>query len=405
MEFRLRYNLTLSSFNFPMPRRLIILAATLLLAGAAGATEAIKVGFISTLSGPGAGLGNDIRDGFNLAVKGLHGRLGGRPAVILVADDQQSPDVARQAADKFLKKDKVDFMTGIVFSNIMLAVGPAVFRNQTFFLSANAGPSQYAGAQCNPFFFNVAWQNDNLHEAIGKTMQDKGFKNTLIVTADYPGGQDAVAGFKRYYKGKVADEIRVRLGQLDYPVELARIRAAKPDALFFFLPGGMAVNFVKQFDAAGLSRDIQLFAPGFSADEDVIKAVGAPMMGMFNASHWAHDMENAENKRFVAAFEKEYGRLPSLYAAQGYDTALLIDAAVRDVKGNVGDKKALRKALEAKRFKSVRGDFKFNVNHYPVQNYYLRVIGKDVQGRVTNKTMGGIFTDHADAYAGACKMG
>ena len=294
-------------------------------------------------------------------------------------------------------------MTGIVFSNIMLAVGPTVFQNQTFYVSANAGPSQYAGEQCNPFFFNVAWQNDNLHEAVGKVVQDKGFKNVLIVTPNYPGGKDAVSGFKRFYQGKT-EEIYTKLGQLDYAAELAQIRAAKPDALFFFLPGGMGINFVKQFVSAGLSRDTQLFAPGFSADEDVIKAVGAPMMGMFNSSHWAHDMDNAENKRFVAEFQKEYNRLPSLYASQGYDAALMMDAAVRDVKGKVEDKAALQKALEAKRFKSVRGDFKFNSNHYPVQNYYLRAIGKDAQGRVTNKTMGTIFTSHADAYVSQCKM-
>ena len=390
-----------------MTLRLTALAAALLLppvlTASAHAADKIKVGFVSTLSGPGAGLGVDIRDGFNLAMKQLGGKLGNLPAEVIIADDQQNPDVAKQTADKFLKKDKVDFMTGIVFSNIMLAVGPTVFENKTFYISANAGPSQYAGEQCNPFFFNVAWQNDNLHEAVGKVVQDKGFKNVLIVTPNYPGGKDAVSGFKRFYQGKT-EEIYTKLGQLDYAAELAQIRAAKPDALFFFLPGGMGINFVKQFVSAGLSRDTQLFAPGFSADEDVIKAVGAPMMGMFNSSHWAHDMDNAENKRFVAEFQKEYNRLPSLYASQGYDAALMMDAAVRDVKGNVDDKKALQKALEAKRFKSVRGDFKFNSNHYPVQNYYLRAIGKDAQGRVTNKTMGTIFTSHADAYVSQCKM-
>ena len=383
--------------------RLTVLAASLLLASSAFAADKVKVGFVSSLSGPGAGLGVDIRDGFNLAVKHLNGKLGNLPAEVIIADDQQKPDVAKAETEKFLKKDKVDFMTGIVFSNIMLAVGPTVFENKTFYISANAGPSQYAGEQCNPFFFNVAWQNDNLHEAVGKVVQDKGFKNVLIVTPNYPGGKDAVSGFKRFYQGKT-EEIYTKLGQLDYAAELAQIRAAKPDALFFFLPGGMGINFVKQFVSAGLSRDTQLFAPGFSADEDVIKAVGAPMMGMFNSSHWAHDMDNAENKRFVAEFQKEYNRLPSLYASQGYDAALMMDAAVRDVKGNVDDKKALQKALEAKRFKSVRGDFKFNSNHYPVQNYYLRAIGKDAQGRVTNKTMGTIFTDHADAYVSQCKM-
>ncbi len=394
--------------EIPMLPRLNAIAAALLIpaffAGSAHAADKVKVGFVSTLSGPGAGLGVDIRDGFNLAMKHLDGKLGNLPAEVLIADDQQNPDVAKQTADKFLKKDKVDFMTGIVFSNLMLAVGPTVFENKTFYISANAGPSQYAGEQCNPFFFNVAWQNDNLHEAVGKYVQDKGFKNVVIVTPNYPGGKDAVSGFKRYYKGKVADEVYTKLGQLDYAAELAQIRASKPDALFFFLPGGMGINFVKQFVAAGLSRDTQLFAPGFSADEDVIKAVGAPMMGMFNSTHWAHDMDNPENKRFVADFQKEYGRLPSLYASQGYDAALMMDGAVRDVKGKIEDKAALQKALEAKRFKSVRGDFKFNTNHYPVQNYYLRVIGKDAQGRVTNKTMGTIFTNHADAYVSQCKM-
>jgi branched-chain amino acid transport system substrate-binding protein len=396
-----------------MPLRLTALAAALMLAGAVHAADRIKVGFVSTLSGPGAGLGVDIRDGFNLAIKQLNGKLGGLPAEVIVADDQQSPDVAKQAADKFLKKDKVDFMTGIVFSNIMLAVGPTVFENQTFYISANAGPSQYAGDQCNPFFFNVAWQNDNLHEAVGKIVQDKGYKNVVIVTPNYPGGKDAVSGFKRYYapkeapsggKGRIAEEIYTKLGQLDYAAELAQIRSIKPDALFFFLPGGMGINFVKQFVAAGLSRDTQLFAPGFSADEDVIKAVGAPMMGMFNSSHWAHDMDNPENRRFVADFQKEYGRMPSLYASQGYDAAFMMDAAVRDVKGKVEDKAALKKALEAKNFKSVRGDFRFNSNHYPVQNYYLRVIGKDGSGRITNRLMGTIFTNHADAYVAQCKM-
>ena len=387
-----------------LAKLVLALAAASCLGSSANAADKVKVGFLSTLSGPGAGLGVDIRDGFNLAIKHQGGKLGGLPAEVIIADDQQKPEVAQQVTEKFLKKDKVDFMTGIVFSNIMLAVGQPIFDSKTFFISANAGPSQYAGEQCNPYFFNVAWQNDNLHEAVGKYVNDKGFKNVVLVAPNYPGGKDAMVGFKRFYKGKVGEEVYTKLGQLDYAAELTQIRSLKPDAVFFFLPGGMGINFVKQFVAAGLSTDTQLFAPGFSADEDVIKAVGAPMLGMFNSSHWAHDMDNAENKRFVADFQKEFGRLPSLYASQGYDAALLIDGAVRDVKGKLDDKEALRKALEAKRFKSVRGDFKFNVNHYPVQNYYLRVIGRDDKGRITNKTMGTVFSNHADAYVAQCKM-
>lgn len=387
-----------------LAKLVLALAAASCLGSSVNAADKVKVGFLSTLSGPGAGLGVDIRDGFNLAIKHQGGKLGGLPAEVIIADDQQKPEVAQQITEKFLKKDKVDFMTGIVFSNIMLAAGQPIFDSKTFFISANAGPSQYAGDLCNPYFFNVAWQNDNLHEAVGKYVNDKGFKNVVLVAPNYPGGKDAMVGFKRFYKGKVGEEVYTKLGQLDYAAELTQIRSLKPDAVFFFLPGGMGINFVKQFVAAGLSADTQLFAPGFSADEDVIKAVGAPMLGMFNSSHWAHDMQNAENKRFVADFQKEFGRLPSLYASQGYDAALLIDAAVRDVKGRLDDKDAVRKALEAKRFKSVRGEFKFNTNHYPVQDYYLRVIGRDDQGRITNKTMGTVFSNHADAYVAQCKM-
>nr|WP_297525628.1 ABC transporter substrate-binding protein [uncultured Roseateles sp.] len=371
---------------------------------AAQAADKLKVGMLSTLSGAGAGLGVDIRDGFALAVQQNGGKLGGLPVETVIADDQQNPEVAKQSAERLLKRDKVDVMTGIVFSNVMLAVGPGVFAAQVPYISANAGPSQYAGEQCNPYFFNVAWQNDNLHEAIGKTVMDKGFKKVVVLAPNYPAGKDAVAGFRRYYKGVVADEIYTKLGQLDYAAELAQARAARPDAMYIFLPGGMGINFIKQFVGAGLSKDVTLFGPGFSADEDVIKAVGEPMLGMFNSSHWAHDLDNPANKRFVADFVKAYSRLPSLYASQGYDAALLIGAAVRDVKGEIEDKPALLKALKAAKFESVRGAFRFNHNQYPVQDYYLRVITKDPQGRVTNRTLGKIFEQHADAYAPQCKM-
>lgn len=390
----------------PTLSRLTLLATTAaaLIAAPSHAADKIKVGMLSTLSGPGAGLGVDIRDGFNLGLKHSGGKLGGLPAEVIIADDQASPEAAKQTADRLIKRDKVDVMTGVVFSNVMLAVGKPIFDSKTFYISANAGPSQYAGAQCNPYFFNVAWQNDNLHEAVGKTVQDKNFKKAALLAPNYPAGKDALTGFKRYFKGEIATEIYSQLGQLDYGAELSKMRASGADAVYIFLPGGMGVNFIKQFVGAGLSKDMTLFGPGFSADEDVIRAVGDPMLGMFNTSQWAHDMSNAANKRFVADFQKDYGRLPSLYASQGYDAARLMDAAVRDVKGKIEDKEALRKALKAAKFDSVRGAFKFNTNQYPIQDYYLRVITKDAQGRVTNRTLGTVFKNHADAYAGECKM-
>ena len=379
-------------------------AAACLSAGAAQAADTVKVGLLTTLSGPGAALGIDIRDGFELAVKQAGGTLGGLKADVIVADDQLSPDAAKQTADRLLKRDRVDFMTGIVFSNIMLAVGQPVFQSKTFYISANAGPSQYAGAQCNPYFFSASYQNDTMDEAAGKVVQDRGFKKVALIAPNYPAGKDHLAGFKRFYKGEIVMEDYTQLNQLDYGAELSKLRASQADAVFIFLPGGLGVNFIKQFVGAGLNQDMKLFAPGFSGDEDVIRAVGEPMLGLFNTSQWAHDMDNAANKRFVADFEKEYGRLPTMYASQGYDAARLIDGAVRKVNGNLKDKDALRKALESAPFESVRGAFKFDVNHYPIQDYYLREVVKDAQGRVTNKLVGRVLENHADAYVGECKM-
>ncbi len=380
----------------------------LLVAGALAlplqAAEKIKVGFISTLSGPGGVLGSAIRDGFQLGLEHAGGKLGGLATELIVEDDQQKPDVAKQLADKLVKRDKVDIMTGIVFQNILQAVEPTVLGAETFYISPNTGPSDLAGAACNPYFFAVSWVSDSYSEASGKNVNDKGFKNVFVLAPNYPGGKDVVAGFKRYYKGGYAGEVYTKLGQLDYAVEISQMRAAKPDAVFFFLPGGMGVNFLKQWQQAGMGKDLPLFGTGWSFDQDTLAAVGEPTLGALNAAHWNLDLDNAANKQFVADFEKKYGRLPNEYASQGYDAALLIDAAVREVKGKIEDKAALRRALEAANFKSVRGAFKFNKNHFPIQNYYLRQVVKDAKGRYVNKTVATIFTDHPDAYVAACKM-
>ena len=362
--------------------------AGLLAAGAAQAADKVKVGFVSTLSGPSAALGVDIRDAFLLAVKLNGGKLGGLPAEVLVADDQFKPDVAKQLFEKNIKRDRVDFMTGVVFSNIMLAAVPEAFDSKTFYISPNAAPSPLAGKECNPYFFAVSWPNDAYHEAAGQHATTKGFKRVYLIAPNYQAGKDSLAGFKRYFKGEVAGEVYTKLGQLDYSAELAEVRAAKPDAVYTFLPGGMGINFIKQFVAAGLNKTTKLIQPGFGTDQDVIRAVGEPMLGLFDAAHWGMDLDNAANKRFVAEFEKEYKRLPTVYASQGYDTAMLIDSAVKAVGGKLDDKDALRAAIKAAKFDSVRGDFKFNTNQYPIQNYYLREIQKDAQGRLVNRIVG-----------------
>lgn len=368
------------------------------------AADAVKIGFVSTLSGPAAALGVDVRDGFLLAIQHLEadGALAPGSMEVIIRDDTQAPDVANQAVQELLQNEQVDFMTGIIFSNIMLAVADTIFDSETFYISPNAGPSQLAGEGCNPFFFNVAWQNDNLHEAMGQYVMEQGYQNVYILAPDYPAGHDALTGFKRFYTGGLAEELYTQLGQLDFAVEMELIRASGADAVFTFQPGGMGINFIKQYAEAGLLDEIPLYLPGFSADQDVINAVGEATVGLFNSSQWTLDLDNDANVRFVADFQSIYDRIPTLYASQGYDAALSIAAAVNQ-SGDLSDKDAVRAALMAADFASVRGKFSYNTNHYPIQDYYLRQIVQGENGPV-NTTVGTIFTDHADAYAEACGM-
>ena len=383
----------------------LVAALTCVLGSASSlAADQLRIGFLSTLSGPGGAIGIDIRDGFNLAVKSSGGKLGGIGLDLQIVDDQLKPDVAKQAVDRMLQQQKPHIITGMVFTNVLLPVAPTILESKTFYISPNTGPNDYAGAKCNPYFFVSSWQSEDIPGAMGKFVGERGVKSIYLIGANYPGGRENLSGFKRFYKGNVVDEVYTPMNQLDFSVDLANMQAKKPEAVFIFLPGGMGINFIKQFAAAGLGKSIQLFVPGYSADEDTIKAVGESLLGTVNTSFWAHDLDNPANKRFVADFEKEYGRLPTMYAAQGYDTAVLIDSAVKKVKGKVEDKEAFRKALQAADFKSVRGSFKFNKNQFPIQDYFLRVVRKDEKGRITNRLLGKILTNHQDSFVGQCKM-
>ncbi len=379
-----------------MKSKSFLLAATAaaMTAGAALA-EPVKVGMITTLSGGGAGLGIDVRDGFMLAVK----QAGNPDIEVVVEDDQRKPDIAVQLADQMIQSEKVDILTGIIWSNLAMAVVPAATAQGKFYLSPNAGPSALAGKGCHPNYFNVAWQNDNLHEAAGAYAKSTGYKNSFILAPNYPAGQDALAGYKRMYGGALAGEVYTQLGQTDYAAEIAQIRASDADSVFFFLPGGMGISFLKQYADSGV--DLPVVGPAFSFDQGILQAVGEAALGVKNTSQWNKDIDNPANAAFVEAFQGEYGRLPSLYASQGFDTANLILSAM--AKANVNDQDAFRAALKAAEFDSVRGDFEFGSNHHPIQDIYVREVVQE--GDVfTNKILGVALENHADAYAGECSM-
>lgn len=383
---------------------MVLILSVLLLPTASWATKPVKIGMVTTLSTKAGYLGEEVRDGFKLAIAQEEGKLGGIPVELLVEDDGRDPGKAKQIASRFMKRDNVKIMTGLIFSNVAIAVVPKVVRSEVLYISPNAGPSALAGKGCNKNYFNVAYQNDNLDEVVGKYVSEAGLKNVYLLAPNYPAGKDHLAGFKRYYKGAIAGEVYTKLGQSDYAAEISALRAAKPDGVFFFLPGGMGINFIKQFSQAGLNKTIPVFGPAFSFDERLLGAVGAAALGVKNGSQWTHDLDVPANHQFVAAFREAYGRTPTLYASQGYETARLIGSALKSVDGDVSKLDTLRSALRQADFESVRGDFAFAANQHPVQNLYIREVVEDGQGGYTNKTLKTVFNAHSNAYVDACKM-
>lgn len=382
------------------------LLATSILAGAAPMAHAdddvVRVGLVYTLSGPAAVLGEHSRDGFLLAMEKLDNKLGGKPVEIIVVDDEQKPDIAVSRARELVESKEVDFVVGPVFSNIVNAIVGPVTDGGAFLISTNAGTSNLAGAECNPDLFVTSYQNDQMHEVSGKYAQDQGFQNVFLLAPNYQAGKDALAGFKHSYTNGIAGEILVPLGQLDFSAELAQIAAMQPDAIYAFMPGGMGVNLVKQFNQAGMTGTP--FLSAFTVDETTLPAQQDAALGLSGGSNWAPDMDTPESRDFVENFIAAYDRVPAVYAMQAYDAAMLIDSAVSAVEGNLSDRDALREALKAADFTSLRGDFAFGPNHYPIQDFYLTKVVKRDDGLYSTSIDQPIFEDYADNYAADCTM-
>ncbi|MGE7472314.1 ABC transporter substrate-binding protein [Bosea sp. NPDC003192] len=363
----------------------------------------VKIGMVTTLSGPGGYLGQDIRDAFKLAIDMNGGKLGGAPVELVVEDDALKPGQGKQIAEKMLKTDGIKIMTGIVFSNVAGATVPDIVDAGALYVSPNAAPSNFAGKECNENYFVVSWQNDSLHESAGQHATNLGYKKAFILAPNYQAGKDALAGFKRLFKGEIVGEVYTRLDQTDFAPEMAQIRSANPDVVFQFHPGGLGIAFLRQYQQAGLLGKTPMVLAEPSLDATTLKAVGDAALGLSVTAHWNTDFDNPSNKAFVEAFTKAYNRVPTYYASQGYDTALAIASALKAT-GGKADVPALRKALAKADFQSVRGAFKFGPNQHPVQDWYALKVEKGADGAPVLKTSGKVLSNHSDAYAKDCKL-
>jgi branched-chain amino acid transport system substrate-binding protein len=382
------------------------MALSALLATGAVAQQPVKIGFITTLSGPAGYIGADARDAFNLAVEMEGGKLGGVPVQVVVEDDGLKPGQGKQIADRMMKTDGIKLFSGIIFSNVLGATAPDILDAGGIYVSPNAGPSNFAGKDCHKNYFVVSWQNDTLHESAGQNATNLGYKKAFILAPNYPAGKDALAGFKRYFKGDIVGEIFTRLDQTDFAPEMAQIRAAKPDMVFHFHPGGLGITFARQYQQAGLLGTVPLVVAAPSVDANIVKALGEAAIGTNGSTHWNADFDNPANKKFMDAWAKKYpGRLPTFYASQAYDTALAMGAALKGVNGDLKDPEKFRQAMLKADFQAVRGPFKFGPNQHPVQDWVaIRVEKGPDGGAPVIKTVGKVFTDKGDFYSKDCKL-
>ncbi|HET9492461.1 MAG TPA: ABC transporter substrate-binding protein [Methylomirabilota bacterium] len=367
------------------------------------AAETVKIGFITSLSGPAGIIGKHMKDSVELALDHLGRKVGGLETEVIYGDDQRKPDVGKQLADEMLKKHRVHFVSGIIWSNVMLAVAPTVTQAGTFMIGTNAGPHQLAGKMCHELFFTTSWQNDQTPEAMGKYMSDQKLTDVYAMAPNYAAGKDMIAGFKRYFKGRILEEVYTKLGQQDYQAEISQIRARNPKAVFVFYPGDMGIQFVKQYVQAGLREQTPLYSV-YTIDEVTLPALKDVALGIFETRYWSPDLKNEANQKYISDFRKKFGYTPSFYGAQSYDGIMLIDAAVRAVKGDLADKKGMIAAMRKADYRSTRGAYTYNVNHFPVQNFYLLKTVKGAGGAAEMQIQKAVFEKHKDSYYKECGM-
>ena len=377
----------------------------LALAQPASAGDTIKIGFVSTFSGPTAVIGNDMRNSFELALDHMGRKMGGLPVEVIYEDDGQKPDVGKQKTEKLVQSDKVDFIAGYIWSNVLLASLKTAVDSQTILVSANAGPSQLAGDLCSPYVFSTSWQNDQTPAAMGLYMNQKGVKSVFLIGPNYAAGKDMLAGVKSTFKGEVVgEEYTVWPSQLDFSAELTKAKNSKAESIFVFYPGAAGVQFLNQYAQAGLKQQMPLYT-AFTVDELSLPLQKDNALGVPGAQEWVNDLPNDQNKKFVEDYRRKYpGLRPTYYGAQAYDAAQLINSAVVAVKGDTSKKDAIKAEMEKANFKSLRGPYKYGNNHIPIQNFYLQDVVKDADGALSLKTVATIVKDDQDRFHDKCSL-
>jgi len=384
------------------PHLAFLSAALAIGASVAHAQSPVKIGLITTLSTAGGALGQDMRDAFQLAAKEEGGKLGGVPVDLMVADDGLNPNTAKDIAERMLQHDGIRLFTGIIYTNVTLAIVPDLLRAGAVVIQNNTGPVELDGKNCNPNLFGSAWHGEAPGESAAAAANARNTKQLMTIVPNYTSGLEQRGAFKRGFKGQILDDILVKLNQTDYAAEISQIKLRRPEGIYMFLPGGMGISFMRQLHQADIG-DIPMYA-ATTVSEQVTATVGEAARNVVGSAPWTPDLDNPASRKFVAEFREAYKRTPTVYAANGYDTAKLIGSALAATRGDISNIAAVRKAILAAKFDSVRGKFAFGASQYPVEDWYMTTVSKDASGTYVPHNAGKVLTAHGSPYADQCKF-
>ncbi len=381
----------------------VLSVVTVGVAQAATPPPKLTVGLITTLSGGGAVLGEELKRGWDIGMQMVHNKIGGLDTNVIVADDQLRPDVAVGIANRMITEQKVDVVAGVVWSNILLAIYKPVLASGTVLLTSNAGPRQLAGSDCNKLFISTSWQSDQFGTATAILLNSDNIKSTYLMSPNYQAGRDILTAFSKDFKGKIAGTDLFKLGQTDFQAELSEISAQKPKSVVVFAPGSMGIAFMKQWHALGLSKTIPLYTIN-TIDATTLPAMGDAAEGSMYVSIYDARSKSPANQKFVAAFKDRFHTMPTQYEMQAYDAVMLLDKGIRAVHGNIADKAALVRAMRKVNLDSPRGQMTYNINNDPIQDWYKMGVVKGSDGTQQIVRLGLAVHDLKDAYYKECHL-
>jgi len=340
------------------------------------AAEPVKIGYLVSLSGVYAALGEDLRDGLDLYMEQIGRKAGGRDIEVIVENIGSSVvTLTQETAYKLIEQDKVDIIAGVVDSRVAYSVASQVTQREIPFVISNAGADDLTQRRASPLIVRVSFSSSSGSHPLGVWAYEQGFRKAVAMGPANPAGLEQVGGICRTFTqkgGKIIQEIWPPLGTQDFKPFLGQIKG-EADVVMVFFSGGDALRFVEQYQEVGLKKKVALIAKGDLVSEHLLAQQGTAADGIVSVLHWCFLLDTPENAQFKSAYTKKFGRPPSQFAEQGYVTGMAIAEALKKTNGQVRGREFVN-TIRSLELKAPRGPIKFNEFGAPIQNYYIRKV-------------------------------